>query len=117
MSCKKFEVEIKPGDDIKWSGVIDQLNIDDYTGYELAAQFRAKNMRSLLPSTLLGEATMSWIDEVAGTFHLEVDKAVTAEWPLGISIMMDISVTHPDGHRVRTETVEITTIPGVTETM
>lgn len=117
MSCKKFEITIKPGDDIKWAGQIKQTNITDFTGYILKAQFRAKNMNSLLPASLLAEADIDWIDEVAGTFHLQVDRDTTTDWPLGITIMLDVSVMHPDGTRVRTETTELTTTPGVTETM
>lgn len=117
MSCKKFEIIVKPGDDIKWTGLIEQANIDDFTGYTLAAQFRAKNMTSELPATLLADATIEWIDEVAGTFYVIVDRADTADWSFGITIMLDISVMHPDGTRVRTETVEFSTTAGVTETM
>lgn len=116
MSCKKTaDIIIKPGDDIKWTGTIEQLNIDDFTEYDLVAEFRAKNMITEYPATLLGSGTIEWIDHEAGTFYLIVDRAVTALWPVGVTVMLDISVMHPDGTRVRTETVEFDTTIGVTE--
>lgn len=117
MACKSWNIVFKPGDDIKWAGAITQANIIDFTGYSVAAQFYAKNMSTGKPGTLLGTASVSWINQVAGTFHLEVDRAVTAEWPEDITIMTDIKVTHPDDTRVRTETFEFTTTTGVTESV
>lgn len=114
MACK-FPIEFKPGDDLKWAGVLEQPNVTDFTGYELAAEFRAKNRNSKLPATLLATGTCVWDDVLTGAFFVIVSRTVTADWPLGIIIMMDIRVQHPDGTHVRTETLEFPTIPGVTE--
>ncbi len=114
-SCKGFEIEVKPGDDIKWAGLIEILEVTDFTGYTVAAEFRAKNMGSNLPATLLGTATIEWIDQVAGTFFLLIPRAETALWKTNLHILLDISVVDPEGLRVRTETAEFMTTAGVTE--
>lgn len=114
MSCKEY-VEFKPGDDIYWAGVLEQPNITDYTGYELAVEFRAKNRNNGEPDTLLGSGTVTWTDVLTGAFLIQVPRATTADWPVGITIVMDVSVLHPSGHRVRSETLQIKTVHGVTE--
>lgn len=111
----KTNITIKPGDDISWGGIVERTGVTDFTGYVLKAQFRLRDPASGAVSTLLADATIEWLDEVEGTFLLTVARAITATWPSGATVLMDVSVLDADGARVRTETVEFKTEAGVTE--
>ncbi len=111
----KTNITIKPGDDISWGGIVERTGITDFTGYILKAQFRLRDPASGAVSTLLADATIAWLVEAEGSFLLTVPRAVTAAWPAGATVLLDVSVLDPSGARVRTETVEFKTEAGVTE--
>lgn len=113
----KSSITLKPGDDIEWAGALTRAGVSDHTGHALKAQFRSRNQVSGQMGVLLADAMITWLDEVAGLFHLSVARALTATWPAGIDVLLDVSVLDPDGKRIRTETVTFKTEPGVTETI
>ena len=113
--AKKANITIKPGDDIIWSGVITRTSVTSWAGYVLKAEFRAKNPNSKTPNTLMGSASIVWVNTATGAFRLTVPRSVTKKWGSGITMLMDISVMNTEGKRVRSETAEFMTEAGVTE--
>lgn len=114
---KQATFYIKPGDDINWRGTITRAGVTSFVGYTLKAQFRAKSKKACDAGTLLDTGVCTWISAAAGTFSLRVARANTLKWPENITVMLDISILDPDGKRVRSETAELKTITGVTETV
>lgn len=107
-------ITVKPGDDIVWAGQITRTGVTDFTGYILTSQIKLKDPSTGALSTLLGTATVAWLDAVAGTFSYSVSRTVTATWPAGACLLLDVKVATPDAKWVRTETAEFETEAGVT---
>ena len=108
-------IKIKPGDDIRWAGQITQGELIDFTGFTLTSQIRRKVPAIGQTDTLLSDASISWIAAATGSFLFEVPRADTVDWPVGVSLLMDVRVESPDGKYTRTETVEFMTELGITE--
>lgn len=108
-------ITVKPGDDIRWLGHIEQDGVTDFTGYVLSSQVRARSPVTGDMTTLYATAAVAWLDAVAGLFEYRVDRDVTSKWPAGVELYLDVRVTSPDGTQVRTSTAAFKTQPGVTE--
>ncbi len=109
-----FTPTVKPGDDIRWAGTIEQTGVTDFTGYVLTSQIRQRSEVNGSMAALQADASITWADEAAGAFLYAVDSSVTATWPEGATLYLDIRVATPDGLRVRTETICFNTESGVT---
>lgn len=108
-------ITVKPGDDIAWIGEIKREGVTTFVGYTLTAQIRLKNAVSGAPDDLLADATIAWVDAALGLFSFSVPRSVTAEWPEGACLMVDIRIASPDNKWVRTDTSTFQTTAGVTE--
>ena len=108
-------LKIKPGDDIRWAGQIAREGVTDFTGYTLTSQIRRKVPAVGQTETLLANASITWGDATVGAFLFEVPRAITADWPTGTTLVLDVRVASPDNRWTRTETAEFMTEAGITE--
>lgn len=109
------KASVKPGDDINWSGQIIREGVSDFSGYTLTSQIRSRSCVDGSMTTLQASADIEWVDEAAGLFTYRVSRADTVKWPENQTLYMDIRVEAPGGAWVRTDTVELKTIAGVTK--
>lgn len=107
-------VTVKPGDDIRWVGQLTQEGVADFVGCVLTSEIRSRSEIDGSMTSLQASVQIEWLDTVEGTFSYSIDRSVTANWPKGATLYLDVRVTSSDGTQIRTATAQFKTEPGVT---
>ncbi len=105
-------IEFKPGDPWHAAGVATIDGISDFTGYTANASI-AQRMPNGSVGVLLATVNDMPMSALGG-FLMEVPGGETADWPVGVVLMIDVVIHAPSGLVATTETGEFRTVARIT---